>query len=62
MGYIDAMNVKQLAKKFGNQTKAAKYLGVRRATVSVWKTRGIPLIRQFEIERMTKGKLRADRP
>lgn len=56
------MKVTQLSKQFGNQTKAADFLGLTRATISVWKKRGIPLKQQFRIERITNGKLRAERP
>lgn len=40
----------------------AKKLGVTSGAVSQWKAAGIPQGRQWQIEAMTGGKLKADRP
>jgi len=56
------MNVNDLVVHFGSQTKAAAKLGVKKAVVSIWKTRGIPPGRQAMIQIQTRGRLRADRP
>lgn len=45
---------------FGSQLKLAKRLGITQGSVSLW-AGGIPPLRQLQIERLTKGKLRADR-
>jgi DNA-binding transcriptional regulator YdaS (Cro superfamily) len=47
---------------FGSQTALAKAVGVVQPTVSGWRTDGkIPEPRQFQIEVLTHGKLKADR-
>jgi DNA-binding transcriptional regulator YdaS (Cro superfamily) len=56
------MNVHDLVVHFGSQTKAAAKLGVKKAVVSIWKTRGIPAGRQAMIQIQTRGRLRADPP
>jgi DNA-binding transcriptional regulator YdaS (Cro superfamily) len=56
------MKAEQLIEYFGGQAKAAAYLGIPRQTVFHWVSRGIPLKEQFRIERVTAGKLQAERP
>ena len=56
------MKVDQIARYYGNQSKAAEKLGYTRATISIWKKRGVPLKQQYRLERITAGKLRAERP
>jgi DNA-binding transcriptional regulator YdaS (Cro superfamily) len=56
------MKLDQVVKHFKTQTAAAKVLGVTQPTLSNWKTRGfIPAIQQLRIEKITKGKLKADK-
>lgn len=52
------MTLADLIKHFGTQTKAAKALGLKQPSVANWRD-GIPEIRQLQIERLTKGALRA---
>lgn len=57
------MSPLEAIEHFGNQIELAKAVGVTQPTVSGWKTAGkIPEPRQFHIEVVTRGKLRADRP
>jgi metal-dependent amidase/aminoacylase/carboxypeptidase family protein len=53
------MNVQQLAEHFGTQVAAANALGVTDKAVSAWKKRGIPLVRQYQIQVVTGGRLQA---
>ena len=56
------MSPDEAIQHFGGQSGLAKAVGVTQPTVSGWKTSGkIPEPRQFHIEVVTKGKLRADR-
>jgi DNA-binding transcriptional regulator YdaS (Cro superfamily) len=48
-----------LLSHFRTQAAIAKALGLERMTISNWKKRGIPLQRAVDIERVTKGKLKA---
>jgi hypothetical protein len=55
------MNMQDLISHFGSQTAAAKAIGTSIQVVSSWKTKGrIPLGRQYEIQVLTGGQLRAD--
>lgn len=56
MTYDDAI------KHFGSQAKLARALNVRQPSVYEWRERGIPLVRQYQIERITLGRLRVDDP
>jgi predicted transcriptional regulator len=55
------MTYKQLIKHYGTQVSAAKALGVTKAAVCQWQHTGVPALRQFQVELLTGGKLRADR-
>lgn len=47
----------------GTQEKAAAALGVTQGAVSQWSRSGrVPLVRQYQIEVLTQGALRAERP
>lgn len=39
----------------GGKGKLAKRLGISRQAIATWKARGVPLVRGFQIERMTEG-------
>lgn len=54
------MTYDDVIKHFGTQTKAADALGLSQPSVSEWQQRGIPFLRQLHIEKLTKGKLKAD--
>jgi len=47
-----------LVKHYGTGTKAAKALGVDQRTISVWRVRGIPVPRQYQIQIATRGALK----
>lgn len=53
------MKKKDVIKFFGTQEKTAKALNISQASVCKW-GKNIPRLRAFEIERLTKGKLKAD--
>lgn len=56
------MDLDQVVAHFGTQEKAAAALGMTQGSVSAWRKAGIPVPRQFQIEVLTNGALRADRP
>lgn len=39
----------------GGKSKLAKRLGISRQAIATWKARGVPLVRGFQIERLTEG-------
>jgi DNA-binding transcriptional regulator YdaS (Cro superfamily) len=53
------MNFQDLLDHFGSQSNAAKAVGTSPQVVSMWKRNGIPPGRQFEIQILTGGVLRA---
>jgi len=51
--------VKELIAHFGGQVALADKLGIGQSAISAWVKSGeIPLKRAFQIERMTKGKIK----
>ena len=55
------MNMQDLINHFGSQTAIAKAVGTSVQVVSAWKKKNrIPMGRQYEIQILTAGKLRAD--
>lgn len=57
------MTLEQVLEHFGIRSgDLAKKLGVTAGAVSQWKATGVPQGRQWQIEAMTGGKLKADRP
>ena len=44
---------------YGTQVKLAKALGITQAAVSKWPEQ-VPLLRQYELERLTGGALKVD--
>jgi DNA-binding transcriptional regulator YdaS (Cro superfamily) len=52
------MTKKQVFDHFGGARKVAETLGIATASVYQWGDR-VPLLRQYQIEKMTKGKLKA---
>jgi DNA-binding transcriptional regulator YdaS (Cro superfamily) len=52
------MLTKTAIAHFGTQTALARALSITRSAVSQW-GREVPALRQFQIERVTSGKLRA---
>lgn len=53
------MTYDQVIALFGTQQAIAAVLGVSQPTVSDWKAVGFPYIRQIQLERITKGRLKA---
>ncbi len=56
------MQYHQFIKHFGTATAAARILGISVQAISKWKRHGIPLGRQYEIQVLTGGTLRAGGP
>lgn len=44
----------------GGRKKLADKLGISRQAIATWKERGIPLVRGFQIERMTDGLVKVE--
>ena len=53
------MDVTNLVQHFGSQAAAARAVGVSAQLMSAWKKHGIPKGRQYEIQILTGGHLRA---
>lgn len=51
-----------MERHFGGRDKAISALGIYRQLWEHWQKTGIPKGRQFQIEVVTRGKLKADRP
>jgi len=58
-GTVRAMTKKDAVKYFGSQSAIARALGIRPHAVSQWSDIP-PLLRQYQIQSATRGKLRAD--
>lgn len=57
------MDIRHVVRHFGGTLQeVADALGVSYQAVQQWQANGIPLVRQFQIERKTKGKLKAETP
>jgi transposase len=56
-----AMTFTDLVVHFGTVSKAAKALGYTRQTIYDWRQRGVPEGKQLEIQKMTRGQVKADR-
>lgn len=59
MVILRGMTLKQAIKHFENKAALARALGISPQAVTPWKT--IPKGRQYQLEVMTKGVLRADK-
>ena len=55
------MKYEQVLKHWGSQAEIARKLGLRQPSVWGWQAKGIPALRQLQIERLTEGALRADK-
>ena len=53
------MKKNEVLSYFGSSTAVAKELGISKQSISQWGA-VIPRLREFEIERITKGKLKAN--
>lgn len=52
------MLIRDAIKHFGNKAKLAEALGVNRSAITNWKGDLVPKVRAYELERLTKGRLR----
>lgn len=55
------MNTKHLEKHWGSREQAQKVIGISRQLFNHWQAGKIPPMRQYQIEVLTSGKLKADR-
>lgn len=55
------MNKEDAVEHFGGVTKLAEALGLSKGAVSQW-GETIPLLRAYQIEKLTGGKLRVEEP
>lgn len=56
------MTYQELVEHFGSPGQACRALGIARQVLHDWKRRGIPWLRQCEIEVTSGGALKAERP
>ena len=56
------MDIEAVISYFGSVKAAAKALDVYPQVIYQWKANGIPALRQYQVQVMTKGKLKADIP
>jgi hypothetical protein len=54
------MTYTQVLEYYGSAIKAAKALGIDRKAVHAWKRAGIPVLRQYQIQVLTRGALCAE--
>lgn len=54
------MLIRDAIKHFGSKSKLAEALGLNRSAISNWKGTLVPRWRAFELEQITKGKLKLD--
>lgn len=54
------MNTQEAADFFGSRTKLAKVLGIRPSAITGWGD-SPPLVRQYQIQVLTKNKLKASK-
>lgn len=55
------MTPREVIAYFGNQNRTAIALDISREAVRKWVARGaVPKLRQYQIEKVTKGALKAD--
>jgi DNA-binding transcriptional regulator YdaS (Cro superfamily) len=59
MPIISFMDFNELIAYYGTQQKAADAIGIHQSSVAEWKTNGIPIPRQYQIQVLTDGKLKA---
>lgn len=55
------MDIKAVIEHFGGMKKLCRVLNVFPQSVYQWQRKGIPLVRQYDIEALTGGKFVADR-
>jgi hypothetical protein len=53
------MTYQQVVEHFGSCALAGKALGIDRKAVHAWKRKGVPLLRQYQIQALTDGALKA---
>jgi len=55
------MTYDDILRVYKTQQKAAEALGISQPTISGWKRNGVPELRQFQIQAITRGRLKAER-
>ena len=59
MGENMSSQLDKVIKHFGSQDNLALVLDVSKTAISLWKKRGVPIKRAFQIEKATKGRFKA---
>jgi len=55
---IGVMKFEDVLAYFGSRNKMAKALGCSRQNITRWAHKGIPLVRQYQIEELTRKRFR----
>ena len=55
------MTYDQVLEHFKTQAGIARALNIKQPSVAAWKRKGIPKVRQYHIENVTGGALKAER-
>ena len=59
LAIVCRMDIKEVVDYYGSQNKLAKTLGIARQNITRWLEEGcIPLLQQYRIEEITKGKFK----
>jgi hypothetical protein len=59
--YFVGMNLDKVINHFGSTKELCAVLDVSKGAISQWRKDGIPKLRRFQIETLTKGKFKAER-
>ena len=54
------MRLQDAVSYFGSQNKMAAALGMKQGSISSWDRERIPLARALQVEKLSRGKLKAD--
>lgn len=56
------MRIEEAILFYGSGSKLCKELGITRQCITNWRKRGfMPMLQQLKLEKITKGKLKADK-
>jgi len=55
------MDIHKVIEHFGGTKEICEALEVTKGAISQWRQDGIPELRQYQIETLTKGKFKAER-
>ncbi len=55
---IEIMKFDKAVQHYGSQAELARAVGVTHQACQYWRDHGIPELRQYQLERLTRGKLK----